>query len=115
MTVADALAGLTARGIHAVPVQTMRQLADRHRAMPTGTVRFEARERDGWTTECFAPSWFAFDGEPAGRPAAAARIGADAPAILAGLGCTAADVERLLASGVVGPTEWFNGRNAPEV
>jgi crotonobetainyl-CoA:carnitine CoA-transferase CaiB-like acyl-CoA transferase len=108
MTVTDALANLTARGIHAVPVQTMRQLADRHRAMPTRTVRFEARERDGWTTECFAPSWFAFDGEPAPRPAAAARIGADAPAILAELGYTAADVERLLANGVVGPTEWMH-------
>lgn len=107
MIVADALADLTARGIPAVPVQTMRQLADRHRAMPTTTVRFEARERDGWTTECFAPSWFAFDGEPAARPAAAARIGADAPAILAELGYTATDVDRLLARGVVGPTEWF--------
>ena len=70
MTVADALADLAARGINAVPVQTMRELADRHRAKPTRTVRFEKRERDGWTTECFAPSWFAFDGEPAARPAA---------------------------------------------
>jgi crotonobetainyl-CoA:carnitine CoA-transferase CaiB-like acyl-CoA transferase len=110
MTVADALAALTARGIHAVPVQTMRQLTDRHRAMPTRTVRFEARERDGWTTECFAPSWFAFDGEPAARPAAAARIGADATAILAELGYTAADVEHLSASGIVGRTEWFKNR-----
>jgi crotonobetainyl-CoA:carnitine CoA-transferase CaiB-like acyl-CoA transferase len=107
MTVADALADLAARGISAVPVQTMRELADRHRASPTRTVRFERRERDGWVTECFAPSWFAFDGEPGARPAAAARIGSDAPSILAELGYAPADVERLIASGVVGPTEWL--------
>ena len=72
MTVADALADLAARGINAVPVQTMRELADRHRAAPTRTVRFEKRERDGWETECFAPSWFAFDGEPAAASGSAA-------------------------------------------
>ena len=98
---------LAARGIDAVPIQTMRQLADRHRAAPTRTVRFEKRERDGWETECFAPSWFAFDGEPTARPAAPARLGSDAPALLADLGYTSADVERLIAGGIVGPTEWF--------
>src|SRR5262245_41110458 len=107
MKVADALADLAARGIDAVPIQTMRQLADRHRSAPTRTVRFEKRERDEWTTECFAPSWFAFDGEPTARPAASARVGSDAAALLAELGYTSADVERLIASGVVGRTEWF--------
>jgi hypothetical protein len=56
------------------------------RVRATSTVRFEARERDGWTTECFGPSWFAFYGEPAAAPAAAPPISADAPAILAELG-----------------------------
>jgi crotonobetainyl-CoA:carnitine CoA-transferase CaiB-like acyl-CoA transferase len=113
MIVADALADLAARGINAVPVQTMRELADRHRTAPTRTVRFEKRERDGWETECFAPSWFAFDGEPAPRPAAPARIGSDAPAILADLGYTAEDVDRLIAAGIVGPTEWFQRSRNP--
>jgi crotonobetainyl-CoA:carnitine CoA-transferase CaiB-like acyl-CoA transferase len=107
MTVADALTDLAASGINAVPVQTLRELADRHRAQPTSTVRFEKRERDGWENECFAPSWFVFDGRPSARPAAPPRIGSDAPAILAELGYTAADVERLIAAGVVGRTEWF--------
>ncbi len=107
MTVAEALADLAARGINAVPVQTLRELADRHRPEPTKTVRFEKRERDGWETECFAPSWYAFDGVPGARPAAPPRVGADAPAILAELGYTEKDVERLIADGVVGPTEWF--------
>jgi crotonobetainyl-CoA:carnitine CoA-transferase CaiB-like acyl-CoA transferase len=113
MNIADALADLAARGITAVPVQTMRELADRHRAAPTRTVRFEKRERDGWATECFASSWFAFDGEPAPRPAAPPRIGSDAPAILGDLGYTAADVDRLIASGIVGPTEWFHRDRNP--
>ena len=100
MTVFDALGELAARGINAVPVQTLRELADCDRAQQTGTVNFERRERDGWENECFAPSWFAFDGMPGARPAAA-------PAILAEWGYTATDVERLIASGVVGHTEWF--------
>jgi crotonobetainyl-CoA:carnitine CoA-transferase CaiB-like acyl-CoA transferase len=105
--VADALAELAARGINAVPVQTLRDLADRHRAHPTRTVSFEKRERDGWENECFAPSWFGFEGLPTPRPAAPPRIGSDALAILAELGYTVADVDRLIASGVVGHTEWF--------
>lgn len=113
MTVASALAHLAARGINAVPVQTLQQLVDRHRVNPTKTVSFEKRERDGWENECFAPSWFAFDGVPGARPAAAARVGSDAPAILAELGYTATDVERLIASGVVGPTEWLQ-RGRPD-
>ena len=112
VTVADALADLAARGINAVPIQTMRQLADRHRSAPTRTVRFEKREKDGWETECFAPSWFAFDGEPAARPSAPSRVGSDAPAILAEMGYTSADVERLIAQGIVGPTEWLHHREA---
>ncbi|MFM7412425.1 MAG: CoA transferase [Planctomycetota bacterium] len=107
MTVTDALAHLAARGINAVRVQTLRELADRHHAQPTSTVRFDTRERDGWRSECFAPSWFAFDGVPGARPAAPARIGSDALNVLAELGYSAADVESLTARGVVGPTEWF--------
>ena len=96
-----------------MPVQTLRELVNRHRADPTKTVSFERRERDGWETECFAPSWFAFDGAPGNRPAAPPRIGSDAPAILTELGYTATDVERLIATGVVGPTEWFQ-RGRPD-
>jgi len=107
MKVADALVELAASGINAVPIQTLRELTDRHRAQPTRTVRFEKRERDGWENECFAPSWFMFDGVPGDRPAALPRIGSDAPAILAELGYAAAEVERLVTNGVVGHTEWF--------
>jgi crotonobetainyl-CoA:carnitine CoA-transferase CaiB-like acyl-CoA transferase len=87
-------------------VQTCKELADRHRDKPTTTVRFEKREKDGWETECFAPTWFAFDGEPSPRPSAASRIGADGPAILAELGYGPEEVERLVSSGAVGRTEW---------
>ena len=87
-------------------MQTCRQLADRHREHPTATVKFEARTSDGWTTECFAPTWFAFDGQTQPRPRAASRIGADGPAVLADLGYSPTDVERLIAIGAVGRTEW---------
>jgi crotonobetainyl-CoA:carnitine CoA-transferase CaiB-like acyl-CoA transferase len=107
-TVADALAHLSAQGVPAVPVQTCKQLADRHRAKPSKTVHFEKREKDGWENECFAPTWFAFDGEPGPRPPATSRLGSDAPAILAELGYGKEDVERLIESRVVGRTEWHN-------
>jgi crotonobetainyl-CoA:carnitine CoA-transferase CaiB-like acyl-CoA transferase len=107
MTVGGALADLAARGIAAVPVQTLKELVERHRAAPTRTVSFEKRERDGWVNECFAPSWFAIDGAPNARPAAPPRIGSDAGAILAGLGYGPGDVERLQHAGVVGPIEWY--------
>jgi crotonobetainyl-CoA:carnitine CoA-transferase CaiB-like acyl-CoA transferase len=107
MTVAGALAHLAATGINAVPVQTLRELVDRHRIQPARTVSFEKRERDGWENECFAPSWFAFDGMPGTRPAAPSRIGSDAPTVLAELGYATSEVERLAASGAVGPIEWL--------
>jgi len=104
--VEQAIAHLTGKGIEAVPVQTCKDLADRHRDNPSPTVNFERRERDGWENECFAPTWFVFDGEPLRRPEAAARIGADGPAVLGELGYSIADIERLISSGVVGQTEW---------
>ena len=109
LTRADALSWCAQRGIAAVPVQTCKELADRHREHPTATVRFEKRENDGWTTECFAPTWFAFDGQTQPRPTAGSRIGADGPAVLAELGFGPAEVERLISSGAVGRTEWAKG------
>jgi crotonobetainyl-CoA:carnitine CoA-transferase CaiB-like acyl-CoA transferase len=103
---AEALAWCAQQNIPAVPVQTCKELADRHREHPTTTVKFETRESDGWTTECFAPTWFAFDGQTQPRPKAASRIGADGPAVLAELGYGHAEVERLISSGAVGATEW---------
>jgi crotonobetainyl-CoA:carnitine CoA-transferase CaiB-like acyl-CoA transferase len=107
LTVAAALADLSASKIAAVPVQTLKELVDRHRASPTRTVRFEKREKDGWSNECFAPSWFAIDGIANPRPTAPPRIGSDAKTILADIGYEAHDIERLQDSGIVGPTEWF--------
>lgn len=108
MPVAGALAHLASQGIDATPIQTLRELVDRHRARPTTTVAFEKRERDGWENESFAPTWYAFDGVPNPRPAAPPRIGSDAQEILGALGYTADDVDRLKASGIIGPVEWFH-------
>ncbi len=106
LSVDAAIAKLKKRGIQAVPVQTVKELADRHRKNPSKTVNFERRERDGWENECFAPRWFAFDGELMPRPSATARIGSDAPTILAELGYSKEQVARLVSSGAVGQTEW---------
>jgi crotonobetainyl-CoA:carnitine CoA-transferase CaiB-like acyl-CoA transferase len=107
LTVAAALAKLSKEGIPAVPVQTCKGLADIHRDAPTTTVDFEFREKDGWKNECFAPSWFAFDGKRVMSPGPASRVGSDAPAILAELGYSKEDVKRLISTGAVGKTEFL--------
>jgi crotonobetainyl-CoA:carnitine CoA-transferase CaiB-like acyl-CoA transferase len=105
-TVEQAIAHLQQENIQAVPVQTCQELAQLHKDNPCKTVTFEQRERDGWESENFAPTWFVFDGESVGCPGVTARIGSDAPAILKELGYSSDDVKRLIAEGVVGPTEW---------
>jgi crotonobetainyl-CoA:carnitine CoA-transferase CaiB-like acyl-CoA transferase len=102
----EALALMEEQGVLAVPVQTCRQVADRHRDAPTVTVYFERRESDGWVNECFAPTWFTFDGKPFARPAAAPRLGARGPEILAELGYSELQVAEMLATGAIGRTEW---------
>ncbi len=102
-----ALASLGEQGIAAVPVQTCTELADIHRDNPTTTVYFEMRESDGWKNECFAPAWFAYDGERVASPGPAHRIGSDAPVILAELGYSEEEVADLVAARVVGQTEFL--------
>ena len=105
-TVAQGLAHAKGKGLPAAPVQTCRQIADRHADKPSPTVYFEKRESDGWVNHCFRPTWFTFDGVPTPRPRATSRIGADGPAVLAELGYSGDDVKRLQASGAIGRTEW---------
>ena len=105
-SVEQALVHLHNQHIKAVPVQTCRELAQRHQETPCKTVTFEKRERDDWESHNFSPTWFVFDGECVGCPGVTARIGSDAPAILQELGYSGDDVKRLIADGVVGPTEW---------
>jgi crotonobetainyl-CoA:carnitine CoA-transferase CaiB-like acyl-CoA transferase len=107
LEVDEALTKLREQGIAAVPVQTCTELADIHRDNPTTTVDFEMRESDGWKNECFAPAWFAYDGERVASPAPAHRIGSDAPAILAELGYSEEEIADLVAARVVGQTEFL--------
>jgi crotonobetainyl-CoA:carnitine CoA-transferase CaiB-like acyl-CoA transferase len=102
LTVDAALTKLSKQNIAAVPVHTCKELADLHRDHPTTTVDFEMRESDGWKNECFAPAWFAYDGERVASPGPAHKLGSDAPAILAELGYSKKDVERLITDEVVG-------------
>jgi crotonobetainyl-CoA:carnitine CoA-transferase CaiB-like acyl-CoA transferase len=105
-TVASALDTLAARGIEAIRVNTVRELADRHRAQPTRTIHFQALDHGGWSTECFIPTWFCFDGAVPEARKRAVRIGASADTILESLGMSAQAIEQLKARGVVGHTEW---------
>ena len=107
LTVAQGLRHLQEKNIQAVPVQTCQELAQRHQDTPCKTVTFEQREQDGWESHNFSPTWFVFDGECVGCPGATARIGSNAPTILQELGYSNNDVQRLVANGVVGPTEWI--------
>ena len=113
--VEQALAYLQEKGVPAVPVQTCKELADRHTESPSRTVIFEQRERDGWKTETFAPTWFVFDGEQVGCPGATARIGADADAILSDLGYSNEDIAQWVTTGIVGRTEWALCDQSPEI
>jgi crotonobetainyl-CoA:carnitine CoA-transferase CaiB-like acyl-CoA transferase len=105
-TQAEALAYMKARNVLATPVQTCKQLADRHRDKPTVTVNFEKRTTQGWSNECFRPTWFTVDGVPTPRPAGPAPIGSDAPAVLAELGYSRDQINKMINSGAVGRTFW---------
>ncbi len=105
----EALATLAERGVLATPVQSARAIADRHRDAPSRTVVFERTEKDGWWSECFAPTWIVYDDAPFPRSSPVSRVGADAPAILAELGYASAEIRRLVEKGIVGRSEWATG------
>lgn len=111
-TVTSALDKLADRGIEAIRINTVRELADQHRARPTRTINFQPIDRDGWITECFVPTWFCFDGAAPETRKAAVRIGGSADVILESLGLSAQAIEQLKASGVVGRTEWARPTDA---
>lgn len=109
LTQADALAALASRGVLATPVQSARAVADRHRKAPSRTVAFERTEKDGWSSECFAPTWIVYDDAPFARSAPVSRVGADAPAILAEIGYDDANAADLMARAIVLGAEWRRG------
>jgi crotonobetainyl-CoA:carnitine CoA-transferase CaiB-like acyl-CoA transferase len=105
-TVESALAGLKAQGIEAVRVNTVRELADRHRNQASRTVRFQAHTSDGLTTECFLPTWFCFNDVAAESRQEATRIGSNADEILQKLGYDHDDIVRFKQNGAVLSPEW---------
>lgn len=107
-TVASALATLAERSIQAIRVNTVRELAARHRTQPSRTIHFQAIDQDGWRTECFVPTWFCFDGAVPESRQPAVRIGSSADAVLRSIGMSALALEQLEAGGAVGRPEWAN-------
>jgi len=107
-TVASALSTLASMGIEATRVNTVRELADRHRAQPSRTINFQTADNDGWITECFVPTWFCFDGIAPEAREAAVRIGASADQVLRHLGFQVEAIDMLKEIGVVGKMEWMH-------
>jgi crotonobetainyl-CoA:carnitine CoA-transferase CaiB-like acyl-CoA transferase len=105
-TKVEAIADLKRQGIEAVPVQSVKEIADIHKKRPTTTMNWQRTEKDGWWSEMFAPTWFVFDNQPFGRSRPASRMGADAREVLTNLGYSGADIDRLVQVGAIGRTEW---------
>lgn len=114
-TVTTGLDYLKKQSILAVPVQTVRALADKHRQEPCKTIRFESREKQGWFNENFAPTWFAFHGKTVSCPGPASRIGSDAYQILSELNYSDEEIKTLIQNGIVGPVEWNKNRPPEKV
>lgn len=106
LSVQQALAWLTGRGIECARVNTVREMADLHRDAMSNTIQFQAREHQGWLTECFVPTWFCFDRQIPHKRKGAVRIGSSADEVLQELGYSPEAIAQLRANRVVSGTEW---------
>ncbi len=113
-TVESALAGLKAQGIEAVRINTVRELADRHRDRASRTVYYQALTSDGLTSECFVPTWFCFNDVAADSRQESMRVGSNADEILQNLGYNSDDIIRFKQNGAVLGTEW-NRAESPKI
>jgi crotonobetainyl-CoA:carnitine CoA-transferase CaiB-like acyl-CoA transferase len=105
-TVQQALAFLGARGIESARVNTVREMADRHREAISHTIRFQERQHAGWVTECFVPTWFCFNSYIPENRHGAVRIGSSADEVLQELNYAAGEISQFKADRVILGTEW---------
>jgi crotonobetainyl-CoA:carnitine CoA-transferase CaiB-like acyl-CoA transferase len=105
-TVQQALAFLGARGIESARVNTVREMADRHREAISHTIRFQERQHAGWVTECFVPTWFCFNSYIPENRHGAVRIGSSADEVLQELNYAAGEIDQFKADRVILGTEW---------
>ena len=106
MSVEEALNWLSQHGIESVKINTVREMADLHRNDSSNTIQFQAKDYEGWLTECFVPTWFCFDSDIARHRLGAVRIGSSAVEVLIELNYSPALIEELQAAQVVLGTEW---------
>jgi len=104
----EALAWLSQRGIESIRINTVRQMADLHRGATSNTIQFQAKQHQGWLTECFVPTWFCFNGQIPQDRQGAVRIGSSAEEVLKELGYVPASILELRDDKVVMNTEWSN-------
>jgi crotonobetainyl-CoA:carnitine CoA-transferase CaiB-like acyl-CoA transferase len=106
LNVQEALAWLSQRGIESARLNTVRQMADLHRSAASNTIQFQAKQHEGWHTECFVPTWFCFDGQISRDRRGAVRIGSSADEVLKALDYLPARIAELRKAKVVLNTEW---------
>ena len=106
LSVQQTLAWLAERGIECARVNTVREMADLHRDSISNTIQFQAKEHQGWLTECFVPTWFCFDRKIAQDRQGAMRIGSNADEVLQELGYSPKAIAQLRATQVIFSTEW---------
>jgi len=106
LTTKEAIRTLQNKNINAVPIQDCKTLTNIHRETPSKTIRFEKRMADGWETECFAPTWFTYNGETVKSSQPSERIGTSGKSILSELGYSSHQIRKLIDDEVVGNVEW---------
>jgi crotonobetainyl-CoA:carnitine CoA-transferase CaiB-like acyl-CoA transferase len=106
LTVPQALAFLRTRGIECARVNTVREMADTHRAAISHTIRFQEREHALWVTECFVPTWFCFNKNIPQDRQGAVRIGSSADEVLKELNYASGEIAQFKADRVILGTEW---------
>jgi len=100
-------------GVLAVPVNTVRQIADKSADGKSKSANFKKKTAgQGWDVETWEPTWFCFDGEPMECAGAPTFSGSDAPQVLADLGYSSSDILAMQQSRAVVPTNWYKW--APE-
>jgi crotonobetainyl-CoA:carnitine CoA-transferase CaiB-like acyl-CoA transferase len=105
LTVSEALVAANSRGFIAAPVQSIDELKARHRQNPCADVAFKTDHGD-LPAFNLRPTWFQFDGQPLPDLTAAPAPGANAEEILLELGYSAADIDKMMSSEVVGHVLW---------
>jgi crotonobetainyl-CoA:carnitine CoA-transferase CaiB-like acyl-CoA transferase len=106
LSVAEAIDRLRRQGTPVAPVRSIAALKARYLQKPSATIRFRTVGKDGLRATLLEPTWFQFDGSALSPPDEPPRPGADALAILHGLGFDREACQAMLAARSIGNADW---------